>query len=39
MEVLTLGNLTSPWLDDCACCLMVFSHVLALLIIPWLLTW
>jgi hypothetical protein len=37
MEVLGLGSLTSPWLDDCACCLVVFSHVLALLIAPWLL--
>jgi hypothetical protein len=36
MEVFGWGSLTSPWLDNCACCLVVFSHVLALLITPWL---
>jgi hypothetical protein len=37
MEMFGWGSLTSPWLDgDCACCLVVFSHVLALLITPWL---
>jgi hypothetical protein len=36
MEVFGWGSLTSPWLDDCACCLVVFPHVLALLITPWL---
>jgi hypothetical protein len=36
---LAWGSLTSPWLDDCACCLVVFSHVLALLIATWLHSW
>jgi hypothetical protein len=36
MEVFGWGSLTSPWLDDCACCFVVFSHVLSLLITPWL---
>jgi hypothetical protein len=36
MEVFDWGSLTSPWLDDCACYLGVFSHVIALLITPWL---
>jgi len=39
MEVFGWGSLTSPWLDDCACYLVVFSHVLALLITPWLHIW
>lgn len=29
MEVLGLRSFTSLWLDNCACCLVVFSHVLA----------
>jgi hypothetical protein len=37
MEIFGWGSLTSPWLDgDYACYLVVFSHVLALLITPWL---
>jgi hypothetical protein len=36
---LAWGSLTSPWLDDCAYCLVVFSHVFALLITPWLRFW
>jgi hypothetical protein len=37
METFGWGSLTSPRLDGaCACCLVVFSHVLTLLITPWL---
>jgi hypothetical protein len=36
---LAWGSLTSHWLDDCACCLVVFSHVLTLLVTPWLHLW
>jgi hypothetical protein len=36
LRSLAWGSLTSTWLDDCTCCLVVFSHVLALLIIHWL---
>jgi hypothetical protein len=39
MEIFGLGSLTSLWLDDCACCLVVFSYVLVLLITPWLRLW
>ena len=39
MRSLVWEGLTSPWLDDCVCCLVVFSHVLAMLITHCLHSW